>query len=85
MTPCRSYRASSKHGSGAASSLVSTFHLIKDVQKKFRAREQERREMEVGERGGGMGGRKGRVKEGGEGEGEGKGRGRGRGSEGKCR
>ena len=36
----------STHGSGAASSLVNVFHLIKDVQKKFKTREQERREME---------------------------------------
>lgn len=41
-----SYRASSTHGGGAASSLVNMFHTIKDVQKKFKTREQEKREME---------------------------------------
>ena len=44
--PPRSYRASSTHGVGAASSLVNAFHMIKDVQKRFKTREQEKREME---------------------------------------
>ena len=50
--PCRSFRASSKHGSeGAATSLVHAFNLIKDVQKTFKTREQEKKELEVrGER-----------------------------------
>jgi len=43
-----SFRASSKHGSGAGASLVHVFNLIKDVQKKFKTREQEKRELEVG-------------------------------------
>ena len=44
----RSFRASSKHGSeGAGSSLVHAFNLIKDVQKTFKTREQEKKELEV--------------------------------------
>ena len=43
-----SFRASSKHGSeGAGSSLVHAFNLIKDVQKTFKQREQEKKELEV--------------------------------------
>ena len=43
-----SFRASSKHGSeGAGSSLVHAFNLIKDVQKTFKTREQEKKELEV--------------------------------------
>jgi nucleosome binding factor SPN SPT16 subunit len=41
-----SYRASSTHGVSAASSLVNVFHTIKEVQKRFKTREQEKREME---------------------------------------
>ena len=44
--PRRSYRASSTHGVSAASSLVNVFHTIKEVQKRFRTREQEKRELE---------------------------------------
>ena len=43
-----SFRAGSKHGSGAGSGLVHVFNLIKDVQKRFKTREQEKKEMEVG-------------------------------------
>ena len=44
----RSFRAGSKHGTGAGSGLVHVFNLIKDVQKRFKTREQEKKEMEVG-------------------------------------
>jgi hypothetical protein len=68
-----SFRASSKHGSdGAATSLVHAFNLIKDVQKTFKTREQEKKELEVRgrrrrEREGGKGGERkgGREGEGG--------------------
>ena len=43
---CSSFRASSKHG-GAGLGLVHTFNLIKDVQKTFKTREQEKKELEV--------------------------------------
>ena len=39
-----SLRASSKPGAGVG--LVSTFNLIKEVQKKYRTREQEKKELE---------------------------------------
>ena len=45
---CRSFPAISKHGSWAGASLVHVFNLIKDVQKRFKTREQEKRELEVG-------------------------------------
>ena len=44
--PRRSYRASSTHGVSAASSLVNVFHTIKEIQKRFKTREQEKRELE---------------------------------------
>eukprot|EP00731_Ephydatia_muelleri_P026734 Em0018g834a len=40
-----SFRSSSKHGS-VATNLMSVFQLIKEVQKKFRARESEKKELE---------------------------------------
>ena len=46
--PHRSFRGSSKgSGGGGNVGLVHIFNLIKDVQKKFKTREQEKKELEV--------------------------------------